>query len=75
MAEPRIIQTFPKDTTPTGGRSVKYRVLDRTFVNGALVEPETFDGQPNYVMAQAGLHGGALEQVDPPLVAPKAASK
>ena len=61
----------PKDTTPASGRTVKYRVKDRTFVNGALVDPETADGQPNFVMSTPGLHGGALEQVEPPLGAPK----
>lgn len=75
MPELKPNEAFPKDTTPSAGRSVKYRVLDRTFVNGALVDPETVDGKPNFVMAPAGLHGPALEQVDPPLAAPKAASK
>ena len=60
-------QTMPKDTTPASGRTVKYRVLARTFINGALVDPQTPEGADNFVMATAGLHGGALEQVDPPL--------
>jgi hypothetical protein len=56
-----------KDTTPRGGRSVKYRVLQTTYVNGAIVQPQSGDGEDSFVMAPPGLHGGALEQVEPAL--------
>lgn len=64
---PQTAPAMPKDTTPAGVRSVKYRVRERTFVNGALLEPQTPEGEAVFVMAAPGLDGGPLEQVDPPL--------
>jgi hypothetical protein len=40
---------------------VRYRVKQRAFVNGHLVEPTGPDGNPTYVMAPPGLAGKSLE--------------
>ncbi len=59
-----------KDTTPSGPRTVKYRVRERAFVDGRLVEPVLPDGEPHFIMSKPGQHGRALEQVEPPPPAP-----
>lgn len=73
LIEERPSELMPKDTTPSGGRTVKYRVVGRTFVNGALAGPR--DGEDIFVMGVPGLHGGPLEQVDPPLNPPAASAE
>lgn len=55
-----------KDTTPPGPRTVKYRVRERAFVDGRLVEPVLPDGEPHFIMSKPGQHSRALEQVEPP---------
>lgn len=64
-----------KDTTPADGRTVRYRVRERTFVNGMLVEPKTPDGADNFVMSTPGLEGPALELAPDPSAAKPAAAK
>ena len=46
------------------------KLASRPEFNGALVEPKTDDGQDTIVMSVPGLHGGPLEQIDPPLSYP-----
>lgn len=72
MPEPQKLPA--KDTTPLVPRTVKYRVLERTFHLGAIADPFDSDGKPNFVMGPPGLHGGPLEQVEPPYVEPKGKS-
>ena len=59
--DPSPNATMPKDTTPAVPRTVRYQVLQRTFVNGALVDPATPEGEPNFIWSVAGLEGPALK--------------
>lgn len=45
---------------PRPAKQVRYKVLRQCFVNGSISEPGT-RSKPNYILADPGLAGAALE--------------
>lgn len=56
--------TQNKDTTPMGGRTQRYRIDGKAFLNGTIVTPSEDAAKPRYEFGPPGQHGKATVAVD-----------